>query len=181
MKTIKSIFVLLAFMHFTENAYAGDVVNIDQQSCKFSVSMPDGWDSIPSSEVRKKLGDMPISLALYPRKQNSYFVGNYVLISVMPTIKPLANFNFKEIVADIEKMAKETQTKQTDSLRVEQKKIDNYISDSYYHICTDMQICKDSVSITCLQDLLLTKFGIFRYLVTQKMVVLFCSLVMSQN
>lgn len=160
MKTIRIFFVLLLFfVQLSEIVQASNIVNINQQSFRFSMTIPDGWDSIPSAEIKKKFGDMPIVLALYPKKQDSYFLNNYVLITVMPTVKSLDNYKFNDIVTQVKQMAKTVQYKQSDTLRIDGETIDSYVFEDGFHVTNNMNIFKDSIVWACVQDLLLTKFG----------------------
>lgn len=157
----KSFFplLLLILVGFIKNSYATNTVRISERSCRFSITIPLGWDSIPSRALKVKRGKMPVSLALYSKGQSSYFTGNYVIISVLPTIKPLSTYKFKDIVKEVEQMSKKVPQKQSDTLKVEYGEAKSYVVDGHFHVCTGMKILKDSVEVTCVQDLLLTKFG----------------------
>lgn len=151
--------LLSMLLSIAQSSYADNTVRISERSCKFTVDIPQGWERIPTAAIKEKIEKVPVSLALYPKDQTSYFSDNYILISVLPSIKALSNFSFKNIIENVNKMNEESRKIQTNSLKIEYDKTENYIADGHYHISTKMIIHKDSVGMSCMQDLLLTKFG----------------------
>ena len=51
-------------------------IPIARQSCKYSIDIPDGWDTIPQNVFLQKLGKFPLDIGLYSVCQKDYFDGN---------------------------------------------------------------------------------------------------------
>ena len=154
------IFVLYvtSMVLYTQHAYSSITIPIHNRSYKYSITIPDGWDTIPKEMLAQRLGQYPVDIAIYPAQQEGYFEGNYVLINFLPTAKTLNEFQFKKIVEDVTNTSKQS-TIQTDTLQITYKSTESKSENENYHIYTYSVITKDSITLDCAQDLYLTKFG----------------------
>jgi hypothetical protein len=140
------------------NVYASDTVSIDNRACKYVITLPEGWDTIPRSFLRERLGSFDVDMGIYPVAQGDYTKENYVLVRFIPAIKTLNAFNFKQIVADFAKSGKQEEIK-TDSLQVRFNKMDTKVKEGDYYIFSYYSIRKDTVALESCQMLQPTKFG----------------------
>ena len=131
-------------------------IPIARQSCKYSIDISDGWDTIPQNVFLQKLGKFPLDIGLYPVCQKDYFDGNYIFISFLPTMKTLNGFKFDAIVEEVLAMNRKNMPA-NDSLKILNSKSE--IVNGKYCIQTEFSALKDSISIACFQSLYLTKFG----------------------
>ena len=159
-KLINIRYVLFGLMLLCiQQAYCSIIIPINNRSCKYTITIPDGWDTIPKSILAQKLGLHPIEIAIYPTQQEEYFEGNYVLINFLPTMKTLNEFSFQKIVEDVTNTTKQGLSSGTDTLQVTYKGMHSKNENGNYHISTYFSIVKDSVALDCEQNLQLTKFG----------------------
>lgn len=152
--------VFLSLPLFANANNMQNVIYVQVQSCKFSFTVPEGWDTIPHSEIAKKLGKDIAVLGLYPNGQEEYFRNEYVIMSFLPTVECLNNMPFEKIVENLEKMnGQKSNMSQSDTIRIAYHGMSSSTNDNRFQIHTSMTIYKDSVKMNCLQNLLLTKFG----------------------
>lgn len=154
-KIIASIIVLIAVLC----SYANNTVNIRQKSCKYSITIPEGWDSISHDTITKKLGNVNIDVALYNKDSGGYFDDCYILIGFAPTTKALSPYSFKDIVKGLKTQSKQTTSSVNDTINVETNDVECYIDNDVYRIATLTTILKNDNRIDCLQNLIVTKFG----------------------
>ena len=159
------IFVLMLL--YLQQAYCSVTIPINNQSCKYTITIPDGWDTIPKQILTQRLGQYPVDIAIFPTQQEEYFEANYVLINFIPTMKTLSEFQFKKIVEDVKNTSKQGII-QTDTIQVVYKKTESKSENENYHIYTYSVITKDSITLDCAQDLYLTKFGYISVMVYKK-------------
>ena len=150
------LFILMLFC--IKQVYCSITIPVILKSCKYTITIPDGWDTIPKNVIVQKIGQYPVEIAIYPNLQEEYFDGNYVLINFLPTMKTLNEFQFKKIVDDVINTNKQGVI-QTDTLQVTYKNTESKIENENYHIYSYSEITKDSLTLDCAQDLYLTKFG----------------------
>lgn len=137
----------------------GTTITIAQHSCQYVFTIPEGWDTIPQSVLSHKMGKTSVNAGLFPVQQKDYFDGNYVLISFLPTISSLNNFNLEKIIADVNEMNKSQVLTLSDSLSIELLDT-KYTSDNgVFNIQTESMVSKDTLCINCLQNLYITKYG----------------------
>ena len=151
-----ALFVLMLL--YTQQAYCSITIPTNNKSCKYTITIPDGWDTIPKEVLVQRLGQYPVEIAIYPTQQDGYFEGNYVFINFLPTMKTLNEFQFKKIVEDVTNTNKQSVI-QTDTLKITYKNTESKIENENYHIYSYSVIVKDSITLDCAQDLYLTKFG----------------------
>jgi hypothetical protein len=136
------------------------IIPVNHTSCNYTVTIPDGWDTIPSSILKEKLksSQFSIDIGIYPVVQGDYFNGNYSLISFLPAVNMLNQFKFDKIVEDITKMNKSTKI-HNDTLHVHFEKIEPIIRDNDYLTNSYFLIINNDKSLKNCQTLYLAKFG----------------------
>lgn len=154
-KIIATIITLIAVLC----SYANNTVNIKQKSCKYNITIPEGWDSIPHDTITKKLGNVNIDLALYKKDSSGYFNDCYILIGFAPTTKALSQYSFKDIVKGLKTQSKQTTSSLNDTIKVETNEVESSTDNDVYRIATLTTILKNDNRIDCLQNLIVTKFG----------------------
>ncbi|MBO5641836.1 MAG: hypothetical protein J5900_05315 [Prevotella sp.] len=154
-KIITTIITLIAVLC----SYANNTVNIKQKSCKYSITIPEGWDSIPHDTITKKLGNVNIDLALYKKDSSGYFDDCYILIGFAPTTKSLSQYSFKDIVKGLRTLSKQTTSSLNDTIKVETNEVESSTDNDVYKITTLATILKNNNKVDCLQNLIVTKFG----------------------
>jgi hypothetical protein len=139
---------------------AGKIIPVNHTSCNYTVNIPDGWDTIPNSILKEKLGSSPfnIDIGIYPVTQTDYFSGNYSLISFFPTVNMLNRFEFNQIVEDIAKM-NNSSTIHNDTLHVDFENIEPVIHNNNYYVNSYFLIVNNDKSLKNCQTLYLAKFG----------------------
>ena len=157
LKKYVSIFILL--LMYTPPVYCSITIPVSLQSCKYVMTIPNGWDTIPQEVLKQKLKQFPVEMAIYPTQQKDYFDGNYVLIGFLPTMNTLNEYPFGKIVENMTNMIRNGISSYADTLQVTYKGIDSKIENENYHIISSFTIVKDSITLECVQDLFLTKFG----------------------
>ncbi|MDR0682422.1 MAG: hypothetical protein LBG15_11340 [Dysgonamonadaceae bacterium] len=140
------------------NVYASGIVSIDNRACKYAITLPEGWDTIPQSFLKEKLKQFNVDMGIYPVAQGDYTKGYYALICFMPAVKTLNAFNFKQIVADFTKAGKQGEIK-TDSMQIRFNKMNTKVEEGDYYIFNYYSIRKDTVALESCQMLQPTKFG----------------------
>lgn len=151
--------IILPMILFANAAGVKERIPVQLKSCKFSVTVPEGWDTIPQSALAQKLGEDVAVMGLYPEGKSDYFEEKYMILSFLPTVKSLNNLPFKEIFDEMKGMTKQSSIPNNHSLRVVYNGIERFSNEGKFWIRTSMAVCKDSASINCLQNLLLSKFG----------------------
>lgn len=154
-KIITTIITLIAVLC----SYANNTVNIKQKSCKYSITIPEGWDSIPHDTITKRLGNVNIDLALYKKDGRGYFNDCYILIGFAPTTKALSQYSFKDIVKEVRTLSKQTTSSSNDTINVETNDVEGSMDNDVYRITNLTTILKNGNKIDCLQNLIVTKFG----------------------
>lgn len=139
--------------------YASQNVSINLPSCRFTITIPQGWDSIPQDVILKKNGTALPCFGFYPKQQGDYFKEIYVLVSFLTTANVLNGFTFEEIARNLKRMNEQSKMPNTDSLRMVYNGTDKYTHGGKFYIRTLTTIYKDTVTLKCLQDLLLTRYG----------------------
>ncbi|MEY8587348.1 hypothetical protein [Phocaeicola sartorii] len=137
----------------------GTTITVAQRSCQYVFTIPEGWDTIPQSTLSSKIGKTSVNAGLFPIQQKAYFDGNYVLISFLPTISSLNNFNLKKIIADVNEMNKSQVFTLSDSLSIELLDTKCISGNGIFNIQTESMVSKDTLCINCLQSLCVTKYG----------------------
>jgi hypothetical protein len=142
------------------NVFASKVVSVNHQACKYIITLPEGWDTIPQSFLKEKeqLKPFNIDLGVYPVEQGDYTKGNYALVCFMPAVKTLNAFTFKQIVADMTKANNQGEIK-TDTLQARFNKMNTVVKDGNFRIFSYYSIKKDTVAMESCQMLQPTKFG----------------------
>lgn len=163
-KIIASIITLIAVLC----SYANNTVNIKQKSCKYNITIPEGWDSIPHDTITKKLGNVNIDLALYKKDSSGYFDDCYILIGFAPTTKALSQYSFKDIVKEVRTLSKQTTSSSNDTINVETNDVEGSMDNDVYRITNLTTILKNGNKIDCLQNLIVTKFGYLSVAFCQK-------------
>jgi hypothetical protein len=133
--------------------------SIDNQACKYAITLPEGWDTIPQSFLKEKLKQFNVDMGIYPVAQGDYTKGYYALICFMPAIKTLNAFNFKQIVADFTKAGKQGEIIKTDSMQVRFNKMNTKVEEGDYYIFNYYSIWQDTVALESCQMFQPTKFG----------------------
>ena len=62
------------------NAATLDCIPVQVKSCKFSVPVPESWDTIPQNALEQKLGKGVAILGLYPKEQALFFEEKYIIL-----------------------------------------------------------------------------------------------------
>jgi len=156
---IKYVLLGLMLLMCLQHTFCSITIPINNKSCKYTMTIPDGWDTIPKEILTQKFGQHPVEIAIYPIQQEEYFEGNYIFISFLPTIKALNEFSFKKIVEDMTSASKQGLSSGTDTLQITYNGIESKNENGNYYISTCFSIEKDSVTLECEQNLELTKFG----------------------
>jgi len=151
--------VFLPLVLFANAAETLERIPVQVQSCKFSVAVPEKWDTIPQSALDQKLGKGVAVLGLYPKDQVDPFRERYIILSFMPTVKGLNSLSYDAIFENLKEMNEKNHMPDTDSLRVVYNGMERFSNDGKFWICTSITVYKDSVNVNCLQNLLLSKFG----------------------
>jgi len=132
---------------------------VNNGACKYSVALPDGWDTIPQTFITEKLQQqLKVDAAIYPVEQSDYTEGNYALIGFMLMLKSLNAFTFKQIVAEIDKSNRLGEI-HSDTINIAYAGIDTLSQNGIYRIFSRFSIEKDTVTVKSCQMLFLTKFG----------------------
>lgn len=136
------------------------IIPVHNTSCKYTVCIPDGWDTIPRSILKEKLKSSPFSIdaGIYPVVQSDCFSGNYSLIGFIPTVNMLNRFHFTAIVDDIANMNKSNAI-HNDTLHVYCEKTEPVIRDTNCCVNSYFSIVNKNDSLKNCQTLHLTKFG----------------------
>ena len=133
-------------------------IEISQSACKYTIDVPEGWDTIPKEVLKTKLGILNMDLGMYPVAQKDYFSGNYVLIGFMPTVSTLNKLTFKQIISDVSKMNSQGVIN-SDTLKVLFDKMIPNEEEGNYHIQNYFSVLKDTLTVKSCNTLYLTKFG----------------------
>lgn len=141
------------------NAATLDCIPVQVKSCKFSIPVPESWDTIPQNALEQKLGKGVAILGLYPKEQALFFEEKYIILSFMPTVKGLNSMSFDTIFDKLKEMNERNRMPDTDSLRIIYNGMDRFSKDGKFWIRTSMTVCMDSANVNCVQNLLLSKFG----------------------
>lgn len=150
--------IFLPLVLFANAETKSERIPVQVKSCKFLVTVPEGWDTIPHSAFVKKLGEGSVVLALYP-KGTEYFEDKYVLLSFQPTVKSLNEFSFETIVKELKEMNDKNRKFDSDSIHVIYNGMDTFSNDGKLGVSMSLTVYNDSSSINCLQNLLMSKFG----------------------
>ncbi|MDR2131233.1 MAG: hypothetical protein LBP56_08765, partial [Odoribacteraceae bacterium] len=158
---MKQIIVLIIIILCVINiSGTAKIIPVYNTSCKYTIRIPDGWDTIPRSILKEKLKSSPFSIdiGIYPVAQTDYFSGNYSLIGFIPTVNMLNQFHFTAIVNDITNMNK-AGVIHNDTLHVSFENIEPVVKDTIYYINSYFSVVNKDDSLKNCQTLYLTKFG----------------------
>lgn len=133
-------------------------VSLTNAACKYDVTIPEGWDTIPQAILKEKITQYSIDSGIYPIDQEDYFKGNYVLFVFTPSLKSLSSFSFNEIVQEIAAQNEHSEI-ENDTLKVTLVNFYPEIKDSTYSIHSHFQIRHNADLLRNAQMLRLTKFG----------------------
>jgi len=166
---ILRIYVLLIlFLIFGKaEVTASNVINISNSGCKYSVEIPEGWDTIPKIALQEKSNQYNIDLGIYPISQKDYFNGNYAFFVFTPTIRSLNLLTFEQIVSGIKNQIKQKEIN-NDTLQVRFIQTDTEDKDGIYTVYSYYKIQHRSDSLNNCQLFRLTKFGYIMVLAYQK-------------
>lgn len=156
-KIISTITIGLVFL-FGTNMSASMTIPVSNGYCKYSITLPQGWDTIPRTVLQANLNMANIDLAIYPISQKKYFRGNYVVFMFTPTLKPLTEFSFKQITEEIGKQSKQGEIV-NDTLNIHLIKSYTESQGGIYSMYSYYKIIHASDSLENCQKMYLTKFG----------------------
>lgn len=156
---IKTIATIIVSMVVSLNVNADVTVNINQKSCKYSVIIPEGWDSIPHDTMLSRFKGISVDIALYRKGSKGYYDDCYVLIDFLPTAKTLSQYPFKDIFTEVKNMNAQATLPHNDSLKVKYKGTEAKVVNDTYRIVTSSSVIKNKREAECMQTLLLAKFG----------------------
>jgi GTPase SAR1 family protein len=131
---LRTLFIVVVFGN-NLNIPASTVVQINNKARKYTITLPQGWDTIPQSFLEERLKQFNVDLGIYPVSQNDYTNGNYALICFIPTLQSLNAFTFKQIVADIAK-SNETSELKNDTMQVYFNQMNTEVRDEKYLYAT---------------------------------------------
>jgi hypothetical protein len=149
------------------NISASVVVPINNNSCKYSVELPQGWDTIPKVAIKEKLQQYNVDLGIYPVNQKEFFSGNYAFFVFTPSIKSLNLLTFDQIASETKKQMNQAEIK-NDTLRVCFIQTDTEVKNSAYSIYNYFKVWYRADSLDNCQLLRLTKFGYIMVLTYKK-------------
>lgn len=133
---------------------------INKLACKYSMSIPENWDTIPRKVISDKMGrEYDFDIALYPRTSNEYFHDYYVLVSFLPTNNSLNTFTFDAICSQVQQSNGQAQKTIGDSIKLNNVHTSTKVSKGKYNILTEIKATKNSSDYMCLRDQYLTKYG----------------------
>ena len=153
---------LIVCLNISISLFAVDakICNYSDFYCKYNLTIPSGWDTIPRHVlVEKNEMYKNIHFALYPMSQSDYFTPKSMLITFVPTAKSLNLFTFREI--------EQTLNKQTESDSVYLDGRESDVENGRYIFIISSSLDNDTISLRCKQYMLLTRFGyltVFDYL-----------------
>jgi len=158
----KRMFLLAVFLPlvlFANAVGTPERIPVQVQSCKFSVTVPEGWDTIPQSALAQKLGKGVAVMGLYPKGKTDYFEEKYMVLSFLPTLNSLNNLPCKAIYDELKGMMKQNSIPNNDSIHVVYNGMDSLSAGDKFQIQSNTTIYKDSAIVNCQQILLLSRFG----------------------
>lgn len=144
-------------------------VEVSRPGCRYTVTVPAGWDTIPGDTLKKTFPGLNPDLGMYPASQAEYFAGSYALTGFTPTVHPLVSYTFGRIVSDMEMRNEQTEKAwSNDTIAARLDSIVPVGHDGTYRINQFFTLRKDSVCLKGCQSLYLSKFGYVTCLFYQK-------------
>ena len=97
---MRTLFVIIAFQFFSVSlilAIDKTTIKISGKGYNYIVTVPLGWDTIPTDTLKNRFGKGLFDVGLYESKSNNYFDGKYIQYVFMPTRNSLNQFSFDQI------------------------------------------------------------------------------------
>lgn len=161
---MKTLVVLIVFQIFSVSlilATDTTTIKIKGKGYNYIVTVPFGWDTIPSDTLQSRFGKGLFDVGLYESKNNNYFDGKYIQYVFMPTRNTLNQFSFEQISKEAHNNVDVANKQpQTGKIRLTTNSI---ISDRDNHlIFINGKIISETKERNYAQIILLTKFGFLK-------------------
>lgn len=166
-KYLSTIAIFVFLYGITGTISASKVIPISSTLCKYTIQIPNNWDTIPKEALKEKADKMEFDLGIYQIGQSDYYIGGYSFIGFLPSANSLNNFSVKKMLSFISETNK-TYEQNTDTLTAKFDSISIKFQDNSVVIYSYFTLKNDTLSYRNCQILYPTKFGFISMWVYQK-------------